>query len=76
MVRGRIGLERSTLVLGGAGVWRGKVSMMEASGGRHAGHAEATDSRGGGCGWVRKCRGHGTGVMHPGVRKSGLGEAW
>lgn len=75
MVRGGVGLEGSTLVLGGARVGRRKVGMVEAGRGGHAGHADATDPRGGGRGRVREGRRHGTGVMHPGVGKPGLSES-
>lgn len=76
VVGGGIGLERSTLVLGGAGVRWGKVGVVEPSGCWHAGHTEATDSCSGWCRCVREGRRHGARVMHSWVWKPALGQAW
>lgn len=75
MVRGGVGLEGPTLVLGGARVGRGEVCVVKAGSRRHAGHANAANASGGGVGCVGEgCR-HGPRVMHPGVGKPGLWEA-
>lgn len=48
--------------------------MVEAAGGRHAGHAEAADARARGRGAVGEGGRHGPRVMHPGVREAALRE--
>lgn len=48
--------------------------MVEAAGGRHAGHAEAADARARGCGAVGEGGRHGPWVMHPGVGEAALRE--
>lgn len=74
VVGGRVGLEGPALVLRGPGVGRREVGVVEAAGGRHAGHAEAADARARGRGTVGEGGRHGPWVMHPGVREAALRE--
>lgn len=74
VVGGRVGLEGPALVLRGPRVGRREVGVVEAAGGRHAGHAEAADACARGRGAVGEGGRHGPGVMHPGVREAALRE--
>ena len=74
VVGGRVGLEGPALVLRGPRVGRWEVGVVEAAGGRHAGHAEAADARARGGGAVGEGGRHGPWVMHPGVGEAALRE--